>query len=199
MLGKFATGLAALTATAAITVLGGTLVLSRTVGLQAPLPNWALCMTGLGGEDCIDPEKIALEEERRQLLQSKADLQEERRRLEAEIDALRGDLKNITTMEARFEHFSVFHEERLSRPGYTVTTGVRYDSLSEEDDWIEAWCYLSIPADGDLKPRLTLGNADFGSAPKLADVDDKSLRDAGLTRPHIEEARGKCAWPDSSS
>lgn len=199
MLGKLATGLAAMAATTAIVAMGGGLVLSRTTNVTVPLPNWTLCLTGLGGENCVDREKLALEDERRELLVEKAYLEAERHRLEDEIASLRDNLKNLSAMEARFEHFSVFHEERLSKIGYTVTTGVRYDSLSEEDDWIEAWCYVSVPSSGDLKPRLDLGNARSGEAPTLTDVDDRSMREAGLTRPYIEEARGKCTWPERST
>lgn len=105
-------------------------------------------------------------------------------------------LKKITDIEKRWTNIVLFKEN--SANGISVSSGVKYPSLTNGDQWSSAWCNYS-PSGQDLPVNFTLGSSYTAGTIIWKEISDKQLKLANLNRSQIEDAKQLCQWPNNGT
>ena len=185
------------------TIFVGTTATLAVLILSAQLPGGqeamaaARCLAGFPAEDshCVKDRIRELEDARRKVEEERETVRGQRDALARQIEGYQQRQDELRKLSERVRDFNLFQKKK-SGSGI-VTTGVSFASVLKPEVWTESWCYLSRSYNG-LSREVHLGERKPGRLVNWYAISDAAVKDAGLTRAMLEEAKQACQFPEDT-
>lgn len=148
------------------------------------------CILGMpeAGSQCVMDEVNQLRRERETVAR-------ERDELARQMAAHQERQRQLEAMSEQVTNYSQFRSERISIG--EVTTGTRFASVLQPEEWTTSWCYLARSVRGGLNAHIEIGTRNAGQSIRWNRHSDAQLREARLTRDQIETAQSACRFPEA--